>query len=82
MTQAEKALRIVAAQEGCSVAHIRGAIQAAIDDAWNTAWTPGNLQAQVAWQQLFPGGKKPTVEEFIAAMTRRIKENESHLQLH
>ena len=71
----QKTLFILAAQEGCSVAHIRGAIQAALDDAWNNAWAPGNLQAQVAWQQLFPGGKKPTVEEFIAVAVRKLPIN-------
>ena len=68
----QKTLFILAAQEGCSVADVRGAMQAALDDAWNNAWTPGNLQAQVAWQRLFPGGNKPTVEEFIAAMAGKL----------
>lgn len=68
----QKTLCIIAAQEGRSVAYIRSAIQASIDDAWERTWTPGNLQAQVKWQQMFPGGKKPTVEEFIAAMVGKL----------
>lgn len=67
----QKTLRMIAAQEGRSVAYIRSAIQASIDDAWERTWTPGNLQAQVNWQRTFPGGKKPTVEEFIAVMAEK-----------
>ena len=78
MTLAEKlrikaTLGVIAAQEGCSVAHIRKEIQASIDDAWENTGTPGNLQAQLSWQRLFPGGKKPTVEEFIAAASRSLQ---------
>ena len=78
MTQAEmkrvkETLALLAARDGCSVAHIRKAIQASIDDAWNRAWTQGNLQAQAYWKQLFPDGKKPSVEEFIAAMAHQVK---------
>lgn len=83
MTQAEmkrvkETLALLAARDGCSVAYIRNAIQASIDDAWSRAWAQGNLQAQAYWQQLFPNGMKPTVEEFIAAMARQVKENDEH----
>ena len=74
--KAKKTLCILAAQQGRSVADIRGAIQAAIDDAWNRAWTPGNLHAQVAWQRLFPGGNKPTVEQFLVVMGRKLTAGE------
>ena len=69
---AKKTLGIIAVREGCSVKQVRKAIQECIDVAWNHAWTPGNLQAQVNWQLMFPGGKKPTVEEFVVAMARKI----------
>lgn len=72
----KKTLWIMAAQQGCTVADIRGAIQASIDDAWNRAWTPGNLHAQIKWQQLFPGGEKPTVEQFIVVMGRKLSAGE------
>ena len=77
----EKTLSIIAAQEGRSVAHIRRSIQASIDDAWNRSWVPGNIKAQAAWQILFPGGKKPTVEEFIAVMSKKIAAGEDIPQL-
>ena len=68
----KKTLWIMATQQGCTVAQIRKDIQVSIDDAWNRAWTPGNIEAQVNWQLMFPGGKKPTVEQFIVAMARRL----------
>ena len=72
MMRVKETISILAAQKGCSVAHIRREMQASIDAAWDKAWTPGNLQAQAKWQQLFPGGKKPTVEEFIAVVSQKI----------
>lgn len=79
--KAKKTLWILAVQEGCSVADIRGAIQACIDDAWNRAWMPGNIQAQVNWQLIFPGGKKPTVEQFIIGMARKATAGEEFSSL-
>ena len=70
---AKASLYTVAAREECNVAQIRNDIQAAIDEAWDTAWVQGNLQAQANWQRLFPHGKKPSVEEFIAVMANQIK---------
>ena len=68
----KKTLWIMAIQQCCTMAQIRQDIQVSIDDAWNRAWTPGNIEAQVNWQRIFPGGKKPTVEQFIVAMARRL----------
>ena len=81
MTQNEQqkvqhTLSMIAAKEGCSVAHIRRSIQASIDEAWNRSWVPGNINAQVNWQRLFPGGNKPTVEEFIAVISKKINTGE------
>ena len=76
LQKAKKALLNLAIQEGCSIDDIRSAIQESIDEAWNSAWTPGNLQAQVTWQQMFPGGKKPTVEEFIVAVATKLTAGE------
>jgi len=75
--KAKKTLWIMAVQHGCSMKQIRRTIQACIDDAWNNAWTPGNLHAQIEWQRLFPGGNKPTVEAFIVVMARKITNNEA-----
>ena len=74
--KAKKTLFILAVKHDCSMAQIRCDIQACIDEAWEHAWTPGNLQAQVNWQLVFPGGKKPTVEEFIVVIARKIKAGE------
>ena len=76
LQKAKNALLKLAIQEGCSIEEIRNAIQESIDDAWNRAWTPGNLRAQVTWQQMFPGGRKPTVEEFIIAVATELKAGE------
>lgn len=70
--KAKKTLCIIAAKEGCSMGHIRQSIQECIDEAWNKAWTPGNIRAQVQWQQLFPGGMKPSVEEFIVVISKQL----------
>lgn len=72
LQKAKKALLNLAIQEGCSIEDIRNSIQESIDDAWNSAWTSGNLQAQVTWQQIFPGGRKPSVEEFIVAVATKL----------
>lgn len=48
----------------------RVAFQQIIDDAWERAWQPGNLQAQMNWQQLFPADRRPTVEEYIVTIAR------------
>lgn len=55
----------VAIQQGVPYKEVRKDIQEALEEAWSEAWAPGNLLAQVKWQRLFPGGRKPTVEEFI-----------------
>lgn len=74
--KAKKTIWLLAAQEGCTMAQARRSMQDCIDEAWDRAWTPGNLQAQVNWQRIFPGGKKPTVEEFIVGMARKITAGE------
>ena len=73
----KKTLWIMAVQQGCSMTQIRHSIQECIDEAWNNAWSPGNIEAQVQWQRMFPGGKKPSVEQFIAAMARRLKDDKA-----
>ena len=68
----KKTLWILAVQEGCTVMQIKQSIQECINEAWAVSWTPGNIHAQVHWQKLFPGGKKPTVEQFIVGITRQL----------
>ena len=75
MTQIEKAkvtaaIQAVATKDNKSIEEIRQVMQEALDIAWANAWQAGNLRAQVIWQRLFPGGEKPTVEEFIHHLTQ------------
>ena len=71
--QAKQTLSFLATKEGCSTAQIRQRIQGCIDDAWDQAHTPGNQQALLNWQRLFPNGKKPTVEQFLAVTARSLR---------
>ena len=70
--KAKKTLWIMAAQQGCTMKQIRCTIQACIDDTWDRVWTPGNITAQLNWQFMFPSGKKPTVEEYIVVVARKM----------
>ena len=63
----------MALQRNTTYDEARKDLQEVLDEAWSEAWTPGNLAAQVKWQQLFPGGKKPSVEEFIACLASGVK---------
>ena len=71
MTHIEEArvaavIQTIADRENKTPEEIRQAMQEALDATWAAAWTPGNIRAQLQWQRLFPGGRKPSVEEFIA----------------
>lgn len=72
-TKVQNIISAIAQKENKSPEEIRHAMQEAIDAAWATAWTPGNIYAQVRWQQLFPCAQKPTVEEFIIGMASAIQ---------
>ena len=72
----KKTIWILAIKKGCSIAHARSMIQECLDYAWDSAWAPGNIQGQVNWQRLFPGGKKPSVEQFIFVITNKVKAGE------
>ena len=65
----------IAIQERTTPKRVRSAMQEALDEAWSTAWTPGNLHAQVAWQRLFPGGHKPSLEEAICSISGVVTRN-------
>ena len=72
----KKTLWIMARMQGLTIAQVRRSIEVSIDEAWRRVWTPGNLKDQVIWQELFPGGEKPTVEEFIVTMGRKLSDGE------
>lgn len=63
----------VAQQQNKSAAEVRRDVQEALDEAWAEAWTPGNVRAQIKWQRLFPGHRKPTVEEFISRIAAELQ---------
>lgn len=71
--KAHLVLCAVAQKYGQPVEHVRREVQAAIDAAWDQAWQPGNLQAQVEWQRRFPGGCKPSLEQFLITMGQQLR---------
>lgn len=68
--KAQRVFRDLARQAGMPARAFRVYLQQLIDDAWQKAWRPGNLQAQINWQQLFPADRRPTVEEYIVTIAR------------
>lgn len=69
--KAQKVILTMAIQSGQSWRAVRRVIRAEIDRAWEEAWTPGNLRAQLNWQQVF-GAEKPTVDQFIVGLAREM----------
>ena len=65
-------IELVAKSNGKPAHEVRDAMQEALDAAWEAAWTPGNIHAQVAWQRLFLDAQKPTLEEFIHVLAQQI----------
>ena len=59
--------KIIAKQEGISVAEVRREMELAIEDAYNT----DNPDTQKEFQKMF-GKKKPTPEEFIYKMSKKL----------
>lgn len=66
--RARQAIRETARRSGISKAQCRADMKEAIDEAWKTT----DPAARAHWAQLFPSGKKPTVEEFIARLGKEI----------
>ncbi len=68
--RAKIAIRNFGRQYGLPALAARVAFQQLIDAAWERAWQPGNITAQVNWQQLFPADRRPTVEEYVVTIAR------------
>lgn len=68
--KARTVIRNFGRQYGLPASAARIVFQQLIDAAWDRAWQPGNLQAQVNWQQYFPADRPPTVEEYIVTIAR------------
>lgn len=62
----QRVLRDLAARSGVSVLETRLEIQLAIDEGWQKS--QADPEALERWQQLFPSGRKPSVEEFICRL--------------
>ena len=65
-------LHRLATSENTSTIRAYGIVSREIRAAWDRAWQPGNICAQVAWQELFPADRCPTVAEFIVALGREM----------
>ena len=63
--RAKMAIKTIALKENKSEEEVRKVMQEALDVAWMTTWMPGNIPAQVRWQQLFKTSSKPSLEELI-----------------
>lgn len=69
----ERIIKKIAREAGEPSREVRKSMQEALDAAWENAWQPGNLAAQAEWQMRFPGGLKPTLEEFILVISREVR---------
>lgn len=67
--RAKAVIQTIATQEGKTPAEIRASMQEAIDEAWNT----DDPAARAKQLQLFPDGKKPTVERFMLTLSKYIR---------
>ena len=72
----QRILKTMADEQGCTIAQIRRSIQVCIDDGWRISWDTNDEEAQQRWLQIFPDGKKPTVDQFIVALAKRITAGE------
>lgn len=66
--QAKAVIRETARRNGVTPERCRRDIQECIDAAWNTT----DPAAKARQQQLFPAGRKPTVEEFLIRVSREL----------
>ncbi len=72
--KAKRAIKGTARHFGESKLQVRKDMQEAIDEAWEISRT--DPAAKAAWEEYFPGGEKPTLEQFIATLGRRVKEQQ------
>ena len=69
--KAKRTIRKTAQQFDVSPAQCRKDMAEAIDEAWENS--RGDPAALAVWNEYFPSGQKPSVEEFIAVLGNRIK---------
>lgn len=68
-SKATKAFEDIAVREGKSVAEVRSEIQNAIDEAMKST----DPVAQEYWKRLSKNGKKPTPEDVVVDIAKRVK---------
>ena len=68
----DEIIRTIAREEGVAPEVIRQSMQEALDAAWTAGHARGNLRAQLAWQSLFPGNRKPSLAEFLVRMADEV----------
>ena len=64
--KAKRAIKGTARHFGESELQIRKDMQEAIDEAWAASRT--DPAARATWEVYFPGGEKPSLEQFIARL--------------
>lgn len=67
--RAKAVIQELADREGKTPGEIRASMQEAIDEAWATA----DPAAKARQLELFPDGKKPTVEHFMLTLSKYIR---------
>lgn len=72
--KANRAIKGTARHFGESELKVRKDMQDAIDEAWEISRT--DPAAKAAWEEYFPGGEKPSLEQFIATLGLRLKEEQ------
>ena len=72
--KAKRAINKTARHFGESELQVRKDMQEALDEAWETS--RNDPAARDAWERYFPGGEKPALDQFIATLGRRLKEEQ------
>lgn len=69
--RAKATIRKTARKFEITPAQSRADMQAAIDDAWER--TREDPAARAYWEKMFPGGRKPSLEEFICRVAKEVE---------
>lgn len=75
--RAKRAIRGTGQKIGITSAQARAEMQEAIDAGWEAS--QNDPAAKARWLEMFPDGKKPSVEEFITVLGTRVQ-NQSKKQ--
>lgn len=67
--KARATIRETARKFGITPEQCKADMQAAIDEGWRTE----DPAARAYWAELFPGGRKPSLEEFICRVAKEVE---------